>query len=73
MKPKKTFSKNKVLLALGAAIFLFGALLLLSPFTHVRYVAFPIHYLVGDVGLWIVGFLLLFSGAHLMLSKWLLL
>ena len=70
MKPKKTFSKTKVLLALGAAIFLFGALLLLSPFTHVRYVAFPVHYLVGDVGLWIIGFLLLFSGAHLMLSKW---
>ena len=68
-KQKRTFTKSDVLRSLGVLLALFGTSLLLSPLTRLRYLAYPLHFLFGDIGLWVFSLLAIEGGLHLIFHK----
>ena len=69
MAKKISFTKEPVSYALGAVLILIAALFLLSPYSHLRYLAYPIHYIVGTVGLYGFCFCLIEGGLHQLLHR----
>ncbi len=73
MAERKTprFSPSSVRVTGGTLLALFALMLLLSPCTRLRYLAYPLHFLFGNSGLWVFSLLLLEGGLHLVFRpKW---
>ncbi|MCF0112541.1 MAG: hypothetical protein HUJ60_01015 [Bacilli bacterium] len=68
-KPKKTITVSAIKAMIGAVLFFFGVLLILSPYTHLKVLAYGLVFVLGGVGFYALCFAFLAQGIYLVIFR----